>query len=90
MILTINLVHVVKACCVSDALQGMLQICFRYINARASSAVLNIVKRVSGLLSSEWKHNRAGQEVKWDFLPTAAAAAAIPPQPVVAPHPVEN
>ena len=83
MILTINLVHVVKACCVSDALQGMLQICFRYINARASSAVLNIVKRVSGLLSSEWKHNRAGQEVKWDFLPTAAAT-------MVPPHPVEN
>ena len=42
----------------------------------AASAVLNIVKRVSGLLSSEWKHNRAGQEVKWDFLPTAAAAGA--------------
>ena len=42
----------------------------------AASAVLNIVKRASGLLSSEWKHNRAGQEVKWDFLPTAAAAAA--------------
>ena len=41
----------------------------------AASAVLNIVKRVSGPLSSEWKHNRAGQEVKWDFLPTAAAAA---------------
>ena len=54
----------------------------------AASAVLNIVKRVSGLLSSEWKHNRAGQEVKWDFLPTAAAAAV--PQPGVAPHPVEN
>ena len=55
----------------------------------AASAVLNIVKRASGLLSSEWKHNRAGQEVKWDFLPTAAAAAAVP-QPRVAPHPVEN
>ena len=53
----------------------------------AASVMLNIVKRVAGL-SSEWKHNRAGQEVKWDFLPTAAAA--IPPQPVVAPHPVEN
>ena len=46
----------------------------------AASVMLNIVKRVAGL-SSEWKHNRAGQEVKWDFLlgpPTAPA------------HPVEN
>ena len=46
----------------------------------AASVMLNIVKRVAGL-SSEWKHNRAGQEVKWDFLLGPPAAPA---------HPVEN
>ena len=45
----------------------------------AASAVLNIVKRVSGLLSSEWKHNRAGQEVKWDFLHPPSPAILTTP-----------
>ena len=63
-------------CCTATCATNMVEL--------AASVMLNIVKRVAGL-SSEWKHNRAGQEVKWDFLPTGAAAGAAVP-----PHPVEN
>ena len=59
-------------CCTATCATNMVEL--------AASVMLNIVKRVAGL-SSEWKHNRAGQEVKWDFL------LGPPPAPA---HPVEN